>query len=430
MSISGITASWIRVRRFGFAVFCCVPVLLFAESTNGVPVPDRVVSRCRIGPFFEHSTTRDGGSFWAFRPFYSKVNDPVDDTRITDVVWPFCTFHRAREQAWWRVVLAYGSDLDVHRDDSAWSEMIFPVYFSGRTRQGEDYRALFPISGHIPHMLLMEDIDFALFPVHLDYKVNGVEREYYLWPIFSHMAEEKGVKRTGVFPISGTTRREGECHSYRFWPFWTSAVYENGRNSGDSWMLFPLYGAVDREKEQQWLFLPPFFSHAKTDSADRWRMPWPFYETEKRATLKKRSYWPFYGDIGSEDEHRWYAVWPLIESFSLTSRGRRTERSRFFPFYVGETVYARDAAGNERVKETYTRLWPFFSRETNQTESRLRALEFTLIRYSGGIERNWAPFWTVYERVQRGDETEHDVLWGLYKSHTMTRSDVSKENVP
>jgi hypothetical protein len=399
-------------------------------ASPAAPTPDQVVSRFRIGPFFEHRATRDGATYWAVRPFYSRVTDPVCDTRVTDVVWPLGTFHRDHERSWWRMLLAYGSDSDETRDDSAWKAAVLPIYFQGRTRQGEDYRALFPIYGHIPHMLLMDDIDFTLFPLYLDYEVNRVERKYYLWPVFSRMGEDPAVKRTGVFPVYGRTQRRESSHLYAFWPFWTSAVYDSPRNAGSSWMLFPLCGQVDRAKEQQWLFLPPFFSHAKTDSAERWRMPWPFYVRVDTATSKKRSYWPFYGDQQNEDGRSWYAVWPLIEDFTLTSKGRRTERSRFFPFYVGETVSEKDAAGVWQEKATYTRLWPFFSRESGEAGAKMRVLDLSLIRYSGGIERNWAPFWTVYERDEQGEKVTHDALWGLIKYRRETRPAATGESVP
>ena len=312
------------------ALACWAPGLADAAETNAAP--DRVVSRFRLGPLFEYRATRDGGAFWAVRPFYSRVTDPVSDTRVTDVVWPLGTFHRDHEQSWWRMLLAYGSDNDVTRDDSAWNAALFPLYFQGRTRQGEDYWALFPLYGHLPHVLLMDDIDFTLFPLYLNYEVNRVEREYYLWPIFSRTGKETGVERTGFFPHYGRTERRGSKHLYAFWPFWTSAVYDSERNPGSSWMLFPLCGRVDRAKEQQWLVLPPFFSHATTDAAERWRMPWPFYETVTTPTARRRSYWPAYGDSEREDERRWYAVWPLIEHFTLNAKGVRTERSRCFPF--------------------------------------------------------------------------------------------------
>jgi hypothetical protein len=229
------------------------------------------------------------------------------------------------------------------------------------------------------------------------------------------MEPEPGVTRTGVFPVYGRTRRRESSHLYAFWPFWTSAVYDSPRNPGSSWMLFPVCGQVDRAKEQQWLALPPFFSHAKSDSAERWRMPWPFYERATTAASVKRSYWPVYGDLQSEDERRWYAAWPLVESFTLTAKGRRTERSRVFPFYVSETVSEPGADGAWLARETYTRLWPFFSRASDEGGTRMRALELSLMRYSGGIERNWAPFWTLYERSERGGAVSHDALWGLFQ---------------
>ncbi len=406
----GMVSAFLRVLAF-----CCVVFPHGAALGDpAAPAPDEVVSRFRIGPFFERRTTRAGGSFWAVRPFYSRVNDPLCGTRVTDVVWPLGTFHRDREQSWWRMILAYGSDTDVNRDDSAWKVALLPVYFQGRTRQGEDYRALFPVYGHIPHMLFMDDIDFALFPLYLDYEVNRVGREYYLWPVFSRTGDAQEVKRTGVFPVYGRTQRRTSSHLYAFWPFWTSAVYETPRNPGSSWMLFPLCGEVDREKEQQWLVLPPFFSHAKTDSAERWRLPWPFYVRLDTATSRSRSYWPVYGSSQDGDDCRRYAAWPLMEAFALTAKGRRTERRRFFPFYAGETVSEQDKDGVWRETESYTRFWPFFSRQSDAGGDRLRALELSLIRYSGGIERNWAPFWTLYERCERDGAVEHDALWGLF----------------
>ena len=106
------------------AVLACITA--FAEET-AARTPDHVVSRFRLGPFFEYSATRDGATFWAVRPFYSKVQDPTIDTRVTDVAWPLGTFHRDREQAWWRFLQAYGSDDDVTRDESAWKFALLPV---------------------------------------------------------------------------------------------------------------------------------------------------------------------------------------------------------------------------------------------------------------------------------------------------------------
>jgi hypothetical protein len=416
----------ILMKRCGntkLSLICGFAACFVFGLAPGAP-PDEVVRRFRLGPLFEYRATREGGTFWAVRPFYSKINDPVSATRVTDVVWPLSTSHRDREREWWRFLLAYGWDDDVTRDDSAFSTAVLPFWFQGRTRQGEDYWALFPIYGHLPHVLLMDDIDFTLFPFYFDYEVNGVERVYTPWPFYSRLSDNPRVGETGVFPfwcrqVNDKTQVD---RLYAFWPFWISAVYRDERNPGSSFLLFPLYGEVNREKETQRLVLPPFFSHAKTDSAERWRLPWPFYETQEtwatRTTkpASRRSYWPLYGDAESEGERRRYAAWPLYGSSSTTLKGRRMERRRFFPFYTDETVYRTDEAGRETEAERYTRVWPLYARESSRGASRFRALEFNLIRYSGGIERNWAPFWTLYERDARAARpVSHDLLWGLFQ---------------
>lgn len=406
-------------RVVAVAALACVTALA-AGATNSAP--DHVVRRFRLGPFFEYSATRDGATFWALRPFYSKVQDPAIDTRVTDVVWPLGTFHRDREQSWWRFLLAYGSDDDVACDASAWKFTLLPIWFQGRSKAGEDYWALFPIHGHLPHLALMDDIDFTLFPLYFSYEINGVERIYTPWPFYSRMTENPHLRETGVFPFwsrKANTKHQVE-HRYTFWPFWTSAVYSDERNPGSSFLLFPLYGEVNRTNETQRLVLPPFFSYARTDSAERWRLPWPFYETHEvwaTATTKpamKRSYWPFYASVVGEGDRRWYAAWPLLWYSSSESKNRRAERTRFFPFYAHETVRDTDKSGREVEAEHYTRLWPLYLRDETPERTRLRVLELNPIRHSGGIERNWAPFWTLYECTRTPDGTaQHDLLWGL-----------------
>ena len=58
-------------------------------------------------------------------------------------------------------------------------------------------------------------------------------------------------------------------------------------------------------------------------------------------------------------------------------------------------------------------------------------LELSLIRFSGGIERNWAPFWTVYERGEQGGRVAHDALWGLVQFRQNGRAEpTARERVP
>lgn len=421
----------------------CVLFILMIATQVGRAQPtnassDQVVSRFRVGPLFEYRATREGGTFWALRPFYSKLSDPVSQTCVTDVVWPLNTFHRADEQSWWRVLLlAYGSNDNEKTADAAWKTVVLPLWFQGRTRSGDDYWALFPLQGHIPHLFLMEDLDFTLFPFYFNFEINHVERVYTPWPFYSRVSKNEALLETGVFPFwcRQKNAKSQTDRLYAFWPFWTLAVYNGTRNPGSSCLLFPLYGEVNREKEYQRLVLPPFFSHAKTDSAERWRVPWPFYETmdtwitQNTTRSSKRSYWPFYGKTVDDQSCSRYACWPIYWYSRITNKSGNEERTRLFPFYADESRYVRDNDGTLYESEHYTRVWPFYERVRTSDASHLRILAFNPIRHSGGIERNWAPFWTVYERIESQNMITHDALWGLFNYQRASRKEV-KEVLP
>lgn len=414
------------VRNLLYGLLLLVPLVGFSGDTTPKS-NEKSARRFRLGPFFEYRRSEQGDTFWAVRPFYSKESNISQDSRATDVLWPLTTFHRDREYAWWRFLIAYGSDNDIHDKESAWKWALFPLWFQGRSRHAEDYWALFPIYGRAPHLLLMDDIHFVMFPLYLNYQVNQEERKYYLWPIISRTGSHSDKKKTGVFPFYGETlRRDGDEHRYAFWPFWTSALYGDQRNPGSSWMLFPLYGRVNRKKEQQRLVIPPFFSRTETDTAVRWRLPWPLIETLRSEKEDKTSVWPFYGCIDRDDERRWYAAWPLIEHFNLRSKGYCTERSRFFPFYVNEKIYRTSNNNSDNLAAQYIRIWPFYAYEACNGISRAHMLEFSPIRYSDGISRNWAPFWTFYARESEGATTQHDALWGIVRFKTTSQDKVKE----
>jgi len=400
-------------------VFHSLWVALAAGSAGLAPClaanePPRVESRFRLGPFYEQRVMSDGSSFTAVRPFYSRSVAAEGRETVTDSLWPLATFHRNDDQLWWRVLLAFGDDLDVRDAAAAWSFGVFPLWFQGRSRLGEDYWALFPVYGRVPHLWLMEDLSFVLFPCYLRYEVAERERQYYLWPFVSRLEERPGERRTSVFPLYGYKDTPREQNRYVLWPFWVDTVYkETAPNPGSAWMLFPVAGQVAREHERQWLAVPPFISHALTRQEERWRLPWPFVQFQSSDTERSRMFWPIYGDSLSDDRRYFSGGWFLFSRENATLPNGRVERMRIFPFYVNESMYVKDKDGVEYEKENYLRVWPLFTRERTPGTSSFRTLELNPIRHVGGIERNWAPFWTFYTRSEQGGEVEHDALWGI-----------------
>ena len=194
-------------------------------------------------------------------------------------------------------------------------------------------------------------------------------------------------------------------------------------------MGWPLYGQIRRARESQDLLLPPFFSYTRTDSATRWRAPWPLVEVLRSTTRDRVSVWPFWESVrgypyvsGKErapEERTWRVGWQLVESTTLTTDRTQEDRFNFFPFWTHETRSSQTKDGVRKEVASYTRLWPFWSCETKKGLSYHRVLELIPIRHVEGIDRNWSPFWTFWECRDRPDgRTRHSIFWNFITWHT------------
>lgn len=387
---------------------------------------ERLVSNWHVGPFFEYRRAEPGdATFWALRPFYSRVRDPVSRTSADDALWPLFTYRDHADAAWWRALLfAYGDARDA---EPSWSFNLFPFWSSGADRRGAGYWGFFPFYGRHPHVLLMDDWHYVLWPLWHTYEVKGVRSHAVCWPFVTWRDEPRaGV---GVWPLYGVARRRECTHHYALWPLVTWAAYDEDRDTsgaGSSWWVLPFYGEVRRARESQTMVLPPFFSYTETDSARRWRFPWPLFDWESSAVRDRLSVWPFWEQVcgyaygkRTEEERTWRVGWKLVENTELTTDRTRETRFNFFPFFTWERRWRK--AGKPQVGEdgevlqsSYLRIWPFWSSETVDGRTRSRTLELMPFRHGEGIERNWAPFWSLWERDERPDgRTRHSLLWNF-----------------
>ena len=363
----------------------------------------------QIGPFYQQKQ-----DYAALRPVAASEGETFD------VLWPAFTSHRD----WWRFCyIAYWQDFP---EQDAWQFALLPVWFNGRDAEKGGYAGLFPVAGHHPHIATLYDFKFCLWPLWMRYSVpRGREwlvTDSVLFPFFS-------VRSDGawsVWPLYGVNHRRESDHRYVLWPLVTWASYREDRDTsgeGGSWMFWPLYGRVRRARESQDLFLPPLFSWTETrsparekagDGAKDWRLrcPWPFFEIEDTAARERLSVWPFYENVGLKSYGRGDGGlsssvtrygWRLLE-FYRDGDGA-LEEWRLFPFV---------ASGRN-----YFRLWPFWETDVAPSGvSRSRFLALFPIRWVPAIDRNWAKYWTFYEKAECPQFAEHSLFWGIVRWRT------------
>lgn len=364
----------------------------------------------QVLPFYQQKPEQD---FYALRPFWSH------EAETTDVLWPLFTSHRD----WWRFCFFthYQSNAD-----GGYQFDILPLWWNGREegkgkrkkeeeksaegKSAEDssYWGLFPLYGRHPHVLMMYDWEFVLWPVWMRYRMPRPKDQAWLttnavlFPFF-HWRDDGSW---GFWPFYVTSHNRADDHTTVLWPLWnrkTSFADRDTGGAGTSWMLWPLLGRVDREREQQWLFLPPFFSFAETPDGWRGRYPWPLVEIERFAKRARTSVFPFYEHIdnfryldGAKEDEITRFGWRLVELLP--------DETRVFPFWVS------------RPDDTYFRLWPFWESSVAADGTRYgRFLSLFPIRWVPAVDRNWSKFWTFYERVTHGGETAHALFWGLFR---------------
>jgi hypothetical protein len=367
------------------------------------------------GPLYERQDHPSGMSFEAVRPFWSKVEDPANDRRLDEVLWPVATRRRALGQLYWRLLLAYGVDYDIKTPGSRYRAAIFPFFFWGRDKAGNDYAAFFPFGGELRDFLNYDHVYFVLFPLYARaYDRDNVTTSV-LWPIYS-TTQGPNTDRFRVFPFYGYSERTGEWRrSFILWPFWTHARYMRPGDAGTAWVLFPLVGRIHRENQSSLLVFPPFFRFSSGQHESGYTSPWPFVQSrDGRAT--SFYLWPLWGWKRFEDRYREFFLWPIGSLERLERPGTSLRRLNVFPFYARETrTPTGDTPPTAATDSDRLRVWPLWSSERRAEAYELKAPVLWPAWDMAPINRNYAPLWTLYREARQGEASEEELLWGLWR---------------
>ncbi len=431
---------------------CLAAVFLLALAAGCVSAPGRRVdagplyragddvhgtaTAQALGPLVECQASDDGMTFSAVRPFWSRVTDAEKERAISDFLWPLGMDKTYRGERDWRYFPAFGHDFDVGQSPSRHRWTLFPLLFGGRSLQGDAYFAVFPLGGILREFLGRDRIVFVLFPLYAYYELDAIRSHNVLWPIYSRTVGPD-VDRLRVWPFYGYSyNRDRWTKRFVMWPFWTSVQYHYPDQKGGGFVLFPLYGKVDVGERHSRMLLPPFFKVEWVgDDHLAWNSPWPFVQYS-RGSVDKLYLWPLYGRKAMEHERQWFALWPLVSGRRSELPKQTVNHFRAIPLVYYESRYERRPAGdandgaagtgNDKALSRYFKLWPLISYRREADHSLLRTLALWPLKHTPGIERNWAPLWSLYTRERAGDACESELLWGLYRHRrTATQRDVS-----
>lgn len=413
--------------------------------------PGAATSGLRLGPFFETAGDEDGNAMLAVRPFFSRetaaATNAVERRHETDILWPLAIESQRGDHHYWRALLFYGTgvDDDPSSPEDPWRFRLFPFVFAGRTQDGEDYGAVFPIGGTIRNFLFLRDFSFVLFPIYAEGQTGDLRMRTVLWPFYLTRHGSR-VDQLRLWPLYGSAEHRGKYVTRRdrfiAWPFWNETE-SYGAVSGGGFILFPLFGHTHYERERRgdeesWSLLPPFFLYGRGDDGYRkLNAPWPFVRILDMDDHHERHVWPLYGYSTRAHSSREYFLWPLVSQTEVVDKGYRDRLVHLpFPLYfhkerawgAAATDAPPDVAADSGAasnappvaavasggRNSYSRLWPLFSYRDVADDVRVRVPELSLWSGSQQVERNWAPLWSLYTYRRRPDGAVcNDLLWGL-----------------
>jgi hypothetical protein len=372
-----------------------------------------------LPPFYSNIQTNEG-SFFAVRPFYSHTT--VEEGEIKDYLWPVYSRKSFKDEETSRALIFWFTHrFDASEESPRQRRWLLPFYFQGRDANDENYFALFPLGGTIHDFLGRDRLSFVLFPIYGTGQINDVKTTNVLWPIVSS-TRGGGVRRDRIFPLYGKSELEGKYEKeFILWPFWTSAKYFYPGDSGNVWILFPLVGRAEMEKEQTLWLIPPFFRFTRGEEQNRTFCPWPFIQKVNGKKQDKFYIWPLWGtkhykESGNSTS---FMLWPLFWSKKDEQAHVEKTYRMALPFFFSERSVLREENVPEEeqsVVSNYWKIWPLMSWQREGETSRFRLLDLWPLKNSAPIERNWAPLWTLYKRTSEQGTVRKDLLWFVWHS--------------
>lgn len=380
-------------------------------------------TRTALGPFIAQVDSPRGDHYRGVRPFYTRTESYDGQRVVQDGLWPLATAKQLDEEFSWRLLLAMYHNFDSTNPEGRYSFWFLPLYYQGRDAQGDGYVGLFPLGGSIHEFLGRDEINFALFPLWLNTRINDIESNTWLWPIFSRTVGDD-IYRWRVFPLYGYSKfRDDWEKSFVLWPLYTRAKFYYEDTQGGGFILFPLFGHMKLTDQENWWLIPPLFHYTTSERQNLIYAPWPFI-TIARGEKDKTYVWPLWGSYRDTSERGSFFLWPFGSTRHQDEVGHRSHMFRIMPFLDLRSVKAVEEQDGMKIETEavarYSQLWPLGNYMRQDDLKRFRLLDLWPFKDRAPIERNWTPLWTLYQQTWGEEGAEASLLWGLYRYERRT----------
>jgi len=310
---------------------------------------------------------------------------------------------------------------------------IWPFYFSKQSSDpAESYRAVFPIYGNnVTGHLLLDRIDWFLFPLYFRRTLNNVVKTSYLWPIVTRTTGD-GYDGFAIWPIFGSVQKKGVLDdSYFLWPFHSHTIRTDPDTGAvsENFALLPFYYSETAPglRAESFMLLWGYSHRTAPVKRDEIRYLWPLWLTVRGDNIHRDRFAPFYTRTTTSDETKTWILWPLWNRQDWNDGTWQYRRTRLCFFLYHDTAQKPlpwpGITPGEKTKldasppARRTNLWPLFTYWTDghgrrqfQTLSPLEVFlpdnEPTRLIYS--------PLFALYRYEQDAPgHYRHSLLWNF-----------------
>ncbi len=367
-----------------------------------------------LGPVLEGNRSPGHTSFY-LRPFYNRRDDIASKVAESDCFWPFGFGTKRPDMDRTVVFPLYDRTHDTHSDGTEQVRTIFlPFYYHRTGRDRPTDFVLFPFGGVWHDFMGRDKIVLVLWPIYVYQSSAEAESWSIIHPIFSWVRWRDGNTGWKVWPLFGINRKRDGTFTKVFvlWPIYSYQYRENEQGAVRRWGLWPFYGRLDEPKGYEWNVLWPFFSRHVDNGfgLDDWWYPWPFFGHRSGRAVKGWTAWPLYSVEHWPVYSRWRFLWPFGWGHRRHFGGGDIEyNSRLLPLYF------REAERHKGLDTGAWQAWPLVKYRYEREGSSLETLSLWPMRNYGPWERNFAPFFRLFEyRRSADDETSSwRLLWRL-----------------